>query len=351
MGRRQIELRACGTGSLKLPVLGIGCWSFGGGDYWGDQSQQEVDSVVGAALDAGCSYFDTAEVYNDGRSEESLGLALGRRRHEAIIGSKVSPDHTRPSDLRASCDASLRRIGTDYIDVYMIHWPINPVSLKHYTGKIESPDLMPNTEHAFETLVELKKEGKIRHIGVSNFGPTQLSDIEGHDIAVNQVCYNLLSRAIEFEILPICSERNIGVLGYMPLLQGILTGKFASIEEIPRQRTRTRHFSGYREGSRHGEKGYEALVECALAAIETVAVESGVSMLDLALAWSVAGKGVTCTITGVRNVAQLDRSIQAATTALGKEILLSLDNATEELKQAMGASPDVFEAAAESRIF
>ena len=104
--------RPCGTEGLELPALGIGCWSFGGGDYWGHQEQRDVDSVVSAAIEMGCTYFDTAEVYNDGRSESALGQALKGRRTRVLIGSKVSPNNTSPKTLRAHCDDSLRRLGT-----------------------------------------------------------------------------------------------------------------------------------------------------------------------------------------------------------------------------------------------
>ena len=140
-----MEKRRCGKSGIDISSLGIGCWSFGGGDYWGPQDQRDVNAVIQTALDCGINYFDTAEVYNDGHSEESLGKALMGRRHEAVIGTKVSPENTKLSVLRKHCEASLRRLQTDYIDIYMVHWPI------------------PNhkqVEDAFATLMELQSEGK-----------------------------------------------------------------------------------------------------------------------------------------------------------------------------------------------
>ena len=165
-----MKRRQCGKDGLELPVLGIGCWSFGGGDYWGDQNQKDVDSIVAAALEMGCNYFDAAEVYNDGRSESALGQALKGRRTEAILGSKISPHNADPATLRSHCEASLKRLGTDYIDLYMVHWPINPVALEHYTDQEADEKALPSTDAAFRTLTDLREEGKIRHIGVSNFG-------------------------------------------------------------------------------------------------------------------------------------------------------------------------------------
>ena len=129
-----MEIRNCGSSDLKLSALGVGCWSFGGGEYWGDQDQQDADRVVKRACELGINYFDTAEMYNDGRSEQSLGRAIrGLPRDRIIIGTKVSPSNAAPDVLRASCEASLKRLGTDTIDLYMIHWPIHPHSIQHFT--------------------------------------------------------------------------------------------------------------------------------------------------------------------------------------------------------------------------
>jgi aryl-alcohol dehydrogenase-like predicted oxidoreductase len=115
-----MPLRRCGSSDLMLPMLGIGGWQFGGGDYWGAQSQTDVDAVVRHAIDHGCNFFDTAESYNGGASEISLGLALrGIPRDRVIIGTKISPGNTAPAKVTAHCDASLRRLQVDHIDVYM----------------------------------------------------------------------------------------------------------------------------------------------------------------------------------------------------------------------------------------
>jgi myo-inositol catabolism protein IolS len=343
--------RSCGRSGLRLPILGIGCWSFGGGDYWGEQDQTDVDSIVAAALDMGCNYFDTAEVYNDGRSEIALGAALKGCRTKAIIGSKVSPDNTHPAALRSHCEASLRRLNTDYIDLYMVHWPINPVSLKHYTNKEVSTDSLPDTRAAFETLAALKQEGKIRHVGVSNFGPRQIAEINDYEIVANELCYNLLCRGLEYEIMPVCSTSGIGIIGYMPLMQGILTGKYPSLKEIPWQRARSRHFSGRREGSRHGEEGFEALLEETLESLRGMSVQSGIPPARLALAWSMTNPSITCTVNGVRSVTQLEDNMEAASEELSEELLNALVEATNGLKEAMGPYADIYEGKEKSRTF
>lgn len=331
-----MEKRICGKSEIELAVLGIGCWSFGGGKYWGAQEESDVRAVVHTALDYGINYFDTAEAYNAGRSEESLGKALQGRRQEAIIGAKVGPDNTEPSVLRAHCEDSLRRLQTDYIDIYMVHWPITEHSV----------------EEAFATLMALRSEGKIRSIGVSNFGVQQLSEAlgTGARVDVNQLCYNLVSRAIEVEILPLCRQQGIGVLGYMPLLQGILTGKYRTADEVPAPRTRTRHFRGDRPEARHGEVGAEEETFLAADGIRVMAREEGIPMGQLALAWTIAKPGITCMIAGTRNVSQLRQHLQACSFSLSPEIVAQLDTLTEPLLRKLGSNADYYQGGENSRV-
>jgi len=332
-----MEKRRCGKSGIDISSLGIGCWSFGGGDYWGPQDQRDVNAVIQTALDCGINYFDTAEVYNDGHSEESLGKALMGRRHEAVIGTKVSPENTKLSVLRKHCEASLRRLQTDYIDIYMVHWPI------------------PNhkqVEDAFATLMELQSEGKIRSIGVSNHGVRQLSEAmaTGARIDGNQLCYNLLSRAIEVEILPFCRQHEIAVLAYMPLLQGILTGKYRTPDEIPPKRTRTRHFREDRPESRHGEAGAEKELFEAIDGIREIALNEEIPMSQLALAWGIAKPGITSVLVGTRDLSQLKDNIQAASLSLSSKLIKQLDELTEPLLRKLGSNADYWQGGKNSRI-
>jgi myo-inositol catabolism protein IolS len=332
-----IERRSYGNNQANLPVIGVGCWAFGGGsgDYWGAQDQKDVDAVVAAALDQGANYFDTAEAYNDGRSEEALGIALKGRRQAAIIGSKVQPNNTEPAVLRQHCEASLRRLGTDVIDIYMLHWPLTDHSL---------PD-------ALATLEDLQKEGKIGTIGLSNFGVHQVQEVlqTGAPIGTNQLCYNLLSRAIEAELVPLCAHASIGIVAYMPLQQGLLTGKFRSADETPAARTRTRHFRGDRPGSRHGEAGAEAETFSALQGIREIAAELQVPMAQLALAWMLSRPAITCVLAGIRTTEQLAENIAGARLKLSPEVIQRLDLLTEPLRKKLGNSPDYFQASNSGR--
>jgi aryl-alcohol dehydrogenase-like predicted oxidoreductase len=348
-----MRYRECGPGGLKLSAIGLGCWSFGGGDYWGPQDQKDVDEVVRTAVAEGITYFDTAEVYNEGRSEVSLGLALrGVPRDRVVIGSKVAPGHCYPDVLERHCEESLRRLQTEYIDLYMIHWPIHPHSIRHLTSDPRVIADPPDSAAAFEALLRLRESGKIRHIGVSNYSAGRMaSDIpESAGVVANQLPYNLLSRAIEFETLPACRDRGIGVIGYMTLLQGVLTGKYAALADVPAWQRRTRHFAA--SGTplcRHGEPGFEREMAAAIDAIRAIAQDCGVAMAALACRWALAGEGITCALVGARNARQLRESAVAGMGGLDDAIIARLNRATEPLKRAMGPHFDYYESTANDR--
>lgn len=333
--------------------MGLGTWSFGGGEYWGPQSQADVDQVVGRAIERGLTYFDTAEMYNAGASESSLGRALRGRRDQVVIGSKVSPANAAPAVLREHCEASLRRLQTDRIDLYLVHWPIHADSIRHFTqdeAVIANP---PATSDAFLALAALQREGKIRHIGVSNFGVKQLEEVLalGVALAVNELPYNLLMRAIEAEILPFCRSQGIGIIGYITLMQGVLAGSFASFDELPPIRTRTRHFSGRRAGSRHGEAGFEPETLAALHAIRAIARDENVPMPDLALAWALANPSIDCVLAGCRNIAQLEENTRALRLKLSDRTMDQLNVATDDLRKKLGPNPDFYQGTAHTRIW
>ena len=335
---KTLELRPCGNSQLKLSALGIGCWMFGGTpeDYWGGHSEEDARNLVSTALEYGMNYFDVAEAYNDGRSEEALGRILGNRRSEAIIGTKVLPGNCEPETLRQHCEASLKRLGSDYVDIYMVHWPIRDSSV----------------EEAFATLRDLKKEGKIRAIGVSNFGIQDLGEAlgTGTEIDVNQMHYNMLSRGIEVDITPLCIEKKVGIIAYMPLLQGILTGKFKSLDEIPDNRLRTRHFRGDRKDSRHGGPGAEQEVLKALEEIGKIAAEIDATTAQVALGWTAAKSGITCVLAGARTVEQLKSNIKGVCLDLSPEIMKRLDDATAPILEKLGPNPDYWQSEENTRI-
>jgi myo-inositol catabolism protein IolS len=348
-----VEIRRCGTSALTLSALGLGCWSFGGGAYWGDCDQADADAVVRRAVELGITYFDAAEAYNAGRSEESLGKALmGIPREQVVVGTKVSPSNCYARALPVHCEASLRRLGLEYVDLYMIHWPIHPHSIRHFTSDeaiIRNP---PTVAEAFSALAELKRQGKIRHVGVSNFAGSRLEEAARifPDIVVNQLPYSLLTRAVELDILPRCHRLGIGVIGYMTLLQGVLTDLYPTLADVPPHQARTRHFSRRRsELIRHGENGAEEETAQALAEIRRIARETGLTTAELAIKWALAGQGISCCLIGARKVAKLDANVRAMAGPLSPDIIRALNAATQPLLETLGDGFDYYESVANNR--
>lgn len=324
-----MRYRKLGQTDLNVSVVCQGTWSIATQDvFWDDQDRRDSLRAIWAGLDAGVNFFDTAPAYGNGESEEILGEALGKHRQEVIVATKVAPSDLEPDKLRLSCERSLRALRTDYIDLYQIHWPSKTLPL----------------EPAWQTLEKLQQEGKIRYIGVSNFGVSFLKELLpiGRP-ASNQLPYSLLWRAIEFEIQPLCVANQISILCYSPLAQGLLTGKFATADEVPEKRARTRLFSSTRKMTRHGEPGCEAETFGALRQIRAVAEKQREPMGRLALAWLLAQPGVVSVIVGARNAAQARENAAAGELQLDAETVQELSAITEPLKQKLGANADPWE--------
>lgn len=330
-----MNYRTLGNSEFEISELTFGAWQIGDPAYWGDNSETDVQATVDAARDAGITLFDTAEMYGNGESERVLGRALGPHRDSVFIATKVSPDNCMPATLRASCEASLRRLDTDVIDLYQVHWPPRDVPFADVYGALE----------------RLREEGKIRAMGVSNFGVRDLGDWLADGTCVsNQLGYNLLFRAIEWEILPECYARGVGVMAYMPLMQGLLAGRWESVDDIPVQRRRTRHFASDREGTRHDETGCEQAMLDALAGIRAVAGEAGESMATVALAWLLAKPGITSVVVGGRRPDQIARNRAAAELALDRSVIDELDRVTDPVKMRLGTNADMWDSGPRSRI-
>lgn len=373
-----MEQRTAGSSSLSVSLVGMGTWQFGSkgaGDYWGVEFTQDMatDFVTRAVAD-GVTYFDTAEDYAGGNSELQLGRAIAsldaETRARVVVGSKIKPNSC--FDVESAVEGSLTRLGLPAIDLYMVHWPLHPNSMGHFAGKkknaeggrdyadvdAEAADNVPDVTKTFEALQRLQAAGKIRHIGTSNFG---VKDLEaalatGAKIAMNQVCYNLIFRAAELEVIPFCRQHGIGVLAYSPLMQALLTGRWKNGDELPPARARTRHFSGTRPVSRHGEAGHEKLLFDTIANIRAIAEEetasaggSPVTMADLAFAWLAAQEGVTGIIAGATKYDQLERSIKGALRKASDETIAKLTAATDALKEAMGPNIDLWQGGDNSR--
>jgi aryl-alcohol dehydrogenase-like predicted oxidoreductase len=347
---RKVKL---GKSNVSVSAMTVGCWPFGGGAYWGEQSQKDVDNVVNAALDLGVNAFDTAEMYNDGESERSLGKALKGRRNEAVVISKISPSNCR--NVRKHCLESLQRLGTDYLDVYMLHWPINKLAVEHFTSDknvIESP---PTVEYAYAQLDALKQEGLIRSIGMSNFGRRQMEAVlaTGVQIDVNEMPYNIVSRAIEAEIAPYCMENNIGIIGSMGLQQGLLAGIYQTVEDVPPHQAHSRHFSQERgKGtSRHNEAGAEKEIFEVVDQLRGIAAGLHIHIAQLSIAWILKKPFMASTLVGSRNMDELKMNVAACTLEISNETEALIDRISQPALDILGNNPDYYEHSSRSRIF
>ena len=331
-----------GNSALSVGRLMVGCWSFGGedGSYWGEQKQADVNALVTEALDRGINFFDTAVVYNAGKSETSLGIALGNRRNEAVICDKISiQNEEQLKNYESTLRECLKRLNTDYIDLMMIHWPVKD-------GELIKENLL--------ALGRAQRQGMIREIGVSNFGPVtlEIARESGVNIVANEFGYNIISRGIEKEILPYCREHNIGILTYSPLMQGILTGKYRTISDIPPNRRRTVHFSKMgNPDSNHGGPGADAEVEAFLAGLRSLSEHTGISCGNLSLAWLCHQKGVSCVIAGCRTTEQLRENMASIGTGLSAETVKELSDLSLPVFEKTGNFLDLYRGAVNPRIW
>jgi aryl-alcohol dehydrogenase-like predicted oxidoreductase len=341
-----------GKSDIVVSAMTLGCWPFGEGEYWGAHSQNEVDKVVQSALDNGVNAFDTAEVYNEGNSERSLGKALKGRRDEAVVMSKISPSNA--GNVRKHCIASLQRLNMDYLDVYMLHWPINKLALEHFTSDKSVIEKPPVVEEAFHQLNELKKEGLIRSIGLSNFGRKQMEEVEacGVQVDVNEITYNIVSRAIEAEIVPYCQEKQISIIGSMGLQQGLLGGKYKTADDVPKHQAHSRHFQNFRGGdtSRHGEEGAEKEIFEVLNELYKIAARLNLDVAQLSIAWILKKPFMASTLVGSRNVDHLKMNIKACSLTIPDDVEALIDKISLPVLEKLGNNPDYYEHSSKSRI-
>lgn len=320
---------------IDLPVskVALGCMSIVASETYGGIGEDQAIDTVQAALDCGITVLDTAPAYGNGESEELVGKALEGKRDKVILATKASGKTLSAKEIAEDCDASLKRLRTDYIDLYQIHW-------NRYTVPAEE------TLRAMEKLVA---DGKVRALGVCNYGPIDMAEALGiTKLQTNQMAYSMLTRAIEFEIVDQCVENGIGILCYSPLAQGLLTGRYKTADEVPAGRQRTRHFSGKRELSRHGQPGCEKETFAAIAEIQKICDEIGQPMSRVALAWCLHQPGVLCVLAGASTRDQVKQNVEASKISLSDDVLARLDKATATVKTRLGPSPDLW--SGESRI-
>jgi len=264
-----MELRSLGTSEVKITPIIMGTWQ-AGKEMWVGIDDSETIKALRAAFEAGITTIDTAEYYGNGHSERIVGEALADVRDQIVYATKVFSDHLRYDQVMEACHGSLKNLKTDYLDLYQIHWPAGSWGT----------ELVP-IEETMRALNDLKKQGKIRAIGVSNFSRAQLEEASGHGrIDSLQPPYSLFWRYLEKDALGYCIENNITVLAYSSLAQGLLTGKFGPDHKFVKgdHRARNRLFQA---------DNYQR-VQQALDNLRPIAGRYEVSLAQLALAWLIA---------------------------------------------------------------
>ena len=315
-----MQYRKLGTSDLEVSVIGLGTNNFGNPN----RIPEPADSarVVHACLDAGINFIDTSDNYSAGKSEEHIGEALKGRRNEAIIASKFNFSKLEGQSVRDRVvdrvEAALRRLQTDYIDLYQLHFP----------------DINMSQEEILEPMNEMVEQGKIRYIGECNYAGWRhaqadaVSEKHGWARMVSsQNYYHLLRRQIELELLPYCTETNIGVLPYYPLAGGWLTGKYARNATVPETARRM-------VGQLQGDEGAHDTLD----KLDAYANEHGHSILDLAFSWLLAHPAVSSVIAGAMTPEQV-----AANATAGDWILTDEERDEVDAIAAWGGSGEEVE--------
>lgn len=315
-----------GKSGLEVSRVAFGTWQLGG--EWGSFDPEKAKAAIRHARELGVNFFDTAQAYGFGTSEKVLGEALAdelkRDRDSIVLATKggINPgaDPARDSSrewLRSGVDASLEALGVEHIDLYQVHWPDEQTPFEDTAGYLQ----------------EIVDEGKIRHVGVSNYSAAQIADFEKvRPVETLQPPYHLFRRAIEGELLPYAIEHEIGVLVYSPLGSGLLTGSLSedSTFEDSDWRSQATAYTG--------DKLKQNLA--AVAELSDLAADKGLHVSQLAIAWTLAKPGVHVAIVGARSKENIERSLAAADVELSADDVAAIEAITAQGVQVDGASPE-----------
>ena len=294
-----MEYRVLGASNLNVSVIGFGAWGIGGSPFWSNEGDAVSVRAIRKAYDLGINFFDTAPVYGFGHSEELLGKTLKPFRDKVIYATKcglrwekkslgsITKNATRRSILE-EIDQSLKRLDTDYIDLYQVHWP----------------DIKTSQEETMETLLEVQEQGKVKVIGVSNYSVEQMKAImKSGKIESLQPDYSLLNRSIEKEVVPYCERNKIGIIAYSPLASGLLTGKYGKNAKF--SDWRGKGIIGCFSGAQF-EKNMEKV-----ARLKAMGKSIGKTCGQMAINWVVSQGQLTTALLGVKNEQQVEENVDA----------------------------------------
>jgi aryl-alcohol dehydrogenase-like predicted oxidoreductase len=299
---------------MWLTRIGFGAWAIGGGDWafsWGPQDDQDSINAIHKAIDLGVNWIDTAAVYGLGHSEEIVGKAVKSASTRPFVFTKCGMvwDEKKQitnslKSIRQECEASLRRLQVEAIDLYQVHWP--------------KPD--EELEEAWTVLADLKKEGKVRHVGASNFTVAQMQRCAAiAPIASLQPPYSMLNRAVEAEILPYCRSQMIGVINYAPMHSGLLTGA------MTRERVAGFPPDDFRRNAKNYKEPFLSRNLAVAEMLKGIGARHGVSAGVIAIAWTLANPAITAAIVGGRSPQQVEGVFPAAQFFLPPEEKAEID--------------------------
>jgi myo-inositol catabolism protein IolS len=314
-----MELRTLGTTEIKISPIIMGTWQAGKA-MWAGIEDIETTKAIRAAFETGITTIDTAEVYGDGHSEQIIGEALEDVRDKVVFATKVFPNHLGYEQVIKACDRSLKNLKTDYIDLYQIHWPSGSFGTKRIP-----------IEETLRAMNDLKNQGKIRAIGVSNFSRSQLEEAAKYSrIESLQPPYSLFWRHVEKDTKSYCIENNMTILAYSPMAQGILTGRFAPGHQFEK--------GDHRFKNKLFEPENYKRVQQALKKLRPIADRHGITLGQLALAWVIAQPN-TCAIAGARNARQVIQNTQAVRVRLSKDDMAEMDAIGRTVTDFLDADP------------
>jgi len=317
-----MRVRRLGQTDLELTTIGMGTWAIGGPWEFGWGPQDDGDSIaaIRTAIESGVNWIDTAPAYGCGHAEEVVGRVLKELPDRPIIATKCGilwnekrekMTCLKKDSILAECDASLRRLGVDVIDLYQMHWP--------------DPD--EQLEEGWETMVRLKEQGKVRCIGVSNFSLGQLKRAEAIEPPVSlQPPYSMIRRDAEVALLGYCRKNNMGVVAYSPMQKGLLTGKYTA-EKVPALALDDHR---HRDPNFHGER-LEANLKL-VEGITAIARKYDRTPGQLAIAWVLRREEVTAAIVGARSRKQIEETVQAGDWQLSNDDIAEIDKLIEQHK-------------------
>jgi len=320
-----------GKSGIQVSVMSLGCWALGGGGYWAEKTDDEASlRTIAAAMDAGINFYDTAEVYGAGHSDELLGRAMEGNRDAFIVATKVYVDRHKTKNLEQSCNDSLKRLKTDYIDLFYPHFaPAEKIF-----------------EETIEALFKLKKQGKVREIGICNFGLTSLKHLAEmgnmKEVVMHQLPYNLLWRAIEYGIQQETVKNSIGIVAYSSLAQGLLTGIYESVDQVPDNLKVARLYHHKHVNADHGEEGCEEDMFGDIKVIKELCRQNGLDMAAASIAWLFMQEGIASVLTGPTNTDQLKENLKALDVSLTPELASKMSQITENVKEKMGDRADMW---------